>query len=286
MVRFPERPRPVEPLASVQPAGRPPAGGHASRRRPPRAAGGPAPFEGLAADYDRLRPSDDQWLEVVDAMWVEGDLAGRRVLDLGCGTGRIAKELADRGAQVSGVDPSPAMLEQARARCGRAVDLRRASAEELPFRDASFERTVLHLVVHLLDRPRAFAELARVLAPGGRVVIATFSPRHVERFWLCRYFPSLAEIDRGRFVPPARLVEELASCGFVRPRLRAVRQRAQVRRVEALERIRGRFISTLWLVPEREYREGLARAERELPAVTRYAREWTLVVAERPAVCG
>jgi SAM-dependent methyltransferase len=256
------------------------------RESEPHAEGGPRPqpgappFEVLAGDYDRLRPADGNWLEVVDAMWEECDLAGRRVLDLGCGTGRIASALAARGARVWGVDPSAAMLEQARARCGRSVGLKLGRAEELPFGDGWFERLVVHLVVHLVDRGRAFPEFARVLARGGRVVIATFAPSHFGRIWLARYFPSLPELDRQRFVHPARLADELVACGFGGLRLRHVGQEARVGRADALERIRGRFISTLWLLSEEEYRAGLERAERELPEVTTYTREWTLVSGE------
>jgi ubiquinone/menaquinone biosynthesis C-methylase UbiE len=254
-------------------------------RRPDRDAGtladGGNNFEPLAVDYDRLRPADDNWLELVDVMWADGDLAGRRVLDVGCGTGRIARALADRGARVWGVDPSPAMLEQSRARCGRSVGLKSGSVEALPFRAVSFERLVLHLVVHLVERERAFAESARVLCPGGRIVIATFAPSHFDGIWLARYFPSLPGIDRARFATPDELAVELETAGFANTRQRDVVQEARVEREDALERLRGRFISTLWLLPEDEYRAGVERAERELPAETAYPRVWTVVVAER-----
>jgi SAM-dependent methyltransferase len=174
------------------------------------------------------------------------------------------------------------MLEQARRRLGRSVGLKRASAESLPFRDGWFERAVLVLVVHLVDRRRALGELARVLAPGGRLVIATFRPENFDRIWLARFFPSLPSIDKARFPEPETLARELAEAGFSAARVRDVSQSASVTREEALERLRGRFISTLWLLPEDEYRAGLERAERELGEETVYAREWAIVVAERP----
>jgi hypothetical protein len=99
--------------------------------------------------------------------------------------------------------------------------------------------------------------------------------------WLARLFPSLAAIDRTRFPEPAALAAELAQAGFCSIRIRELDQEATVTREEALERIHGRYISTLSLVPEDEYREGIERAERELPDVTRYRREWALVVADR-----
>src|SRR5581483_8494563 len=111
------------------------------------------------------------------------------------------------------------------------------------------------LVVHLVDRPRAFAEAARVLAPDGRVAIATFAPRHFDLYWASRFFPSLAPI-RG----------ELARAGFADVVAEEVRSRLILPRELALERLRGRHISTFDLLDADEVARGIARAERELPA--------------------
>lgn len=238
-------------------------------------------FGRLAEDYDRLRPADAAWQRVLEAIWQEGDLAGRRVLDVGCGTGLLAAELAARGAKVWGVDRSAEMLEQARRRLGRSVGLKLGPAEALPFRDGWFERAVLRCVVHLVDRGRALPEIARVLAPGGRAVIATFRPEHFRAIWLARFFPSLAAIDLARFPEPGLLCGELREAGFSDVRIRALSLPATIAREEALERLRGRYISTLSMLPEEEYRAGLERAERELEAETAYSLEWAIVVGDR-----
>ena len=219
---------------------------------------------------------------MLDAIWEEGDLLGRRVLDVGCGTGRLAYALAERGAKVWGVDSSPEMLAEARAGAGRRAGFKLGRAEALPFRDGWFDRAVLRLAVHLVDRAAAFPELARVLRPGGRAVIATFRPEHFDRIWLARFFPSLKAIDLERFADPATLAAELDEAGFFTVRTRELSQEARIARDEALERLRGRYISTLSLIPEPEYREGLARAERELEDETVYGLEWSIVVAEMP----
>ena len=64
-------------------------------------AGSPAApdYGPLAESYDRLRPADANWHELLDVLVEEGDLAGRRILDVGCGTGRLAAALAERGAR-------------------------------------------------------------------------------------------------------------------------------------------------------------------------------------------
>lgn len=212
----------------------------------------------------------------------EGDLRGRRVLDLGCGTGRLAAALAERGAKVWGVDPSAEMLARARASVDPRVGLKQGRAEALPFRDGWFERAVLRLVVHLVDRPRALPELARVLAPAGRVVVATFAPGHFEWYWLVGVFPEVGEIDRERFPTPSALEAELAAAGFTGAHTRLLPQRGTLSRADALERIRGRYISTLRLLDDDTFAAGLARAERELPETIETRLEWAVVVADRP----
>jgi SAM-dependent methyltransferase len=250
-------------------------------------AGSPAPdFGPLAESYDRLRPTDANWWELFELLVAEGDLLGRRVLDVGCGTGALGLALADRGARVWGVDPSEEMLARARVRGseGATVGFRLGTAEELPFKDGWFERVVYRLVVHLVRRPRAFREAARVLAPGGRALVATFAPEHFEWYWLTKCFPAVATIDRGRFPTPDSLARELAASGFDPVHTRRLAQRGTLTRGEALERIRGRYISTLRLLSDEEFAAGLRRAEAELPEVIETRLEWVVLVAGRPKV--
>src|ERR671938_195164 len=169
----------------------------------------PTPDFGPKAErYDELRPVDDNWWLVFEALVREGDLRGRRVLDVGAGTGRLAAALAERAsAKVWAVDAAPEMLAVARGRAPGGVAFKQARAEALPFKDGWFERAVAMLVVHVLDRPSAFAELRRVLGADGRLAIATFDPAHIRGYWLNRYFPSIAEIDLARFAPADVLVE-------------------------------------------------------------------------------
>ena len=236
-------------------------------------------FAARAATYDELRPIDDDWREVCETLVREGDLAGRRVLDVGCGTGRFAAALAER-SRVWAVDPSPEMLEVARRRAPN-VRFKQASADALPFKDAWFERATMWLVVHLLDRRRSFPELRRVLAPGGKLALATFDPSYFGVFWFRDYFPSMEAIDRARFPTADDLVAELPEAGFEQPRFVQLSQRATMTREQALRRIRGRHIATFDLISDEEYAEGLERAERELPGRVDYRQEWLIALAQR-----
>jgi SAM-dependent methyltransferase len=172
------------------------------------------------------------------------------------------------------------MLEQARANVPSQVGLKLADAEALPFMDGWFERAVLRMAVHLLDRPRAYAELHRVLAAGGKVAIATHDPETFARGWLGRFFPSIPFIDGRRFPSEGELLDELGAAGFD-TRVERLDQPVELPREQALTKIRGRAFSTFDLLPPEEYAAGLERAERELPDTLRYTHHWLIAVGSR-----
>jgi SAM-dependent methyltransferase len=234
----------------------------------------------VAAVYDEVRPLDGLRRELLEALVREGALGGGRVLDVGCGTGQLVAQLSERGVAAVGVDVSPEMLEVARAKLPNGV-FEPAPAERLPFADGSFDRVVYLLVVHLVDRAAAFAEARRVLAPGGRVAIATFATSHFGSYYLNSYFPSVAAIDEARFPSEDRLRAELAAAGFGTVRVMPLRQHATIDRETVLRRVRARHISTLQLLDEAEYAAGVAQLETELPAVVGYTSDFLIVSAER-----
>ncbi len=95
--------------------------------------------------------------------------ANSRVLDLGCGHGVLARRLAERGMPVTGIDISPAVIEEAR-RDPAGVEFRVMNGEHLEFDNASFDLVVSSGALHHLDADRALAGIVRVLRPHGGAV--------------------------------------------------------------------------------------------------------------------
>lgn len=133
-------------------------------------------FGRTAQDYGRFRAGFP--VAFFDALEARGWIApGLRALDVGTGTGTVARGLAERGLDVTGTDPAAALLEQARALAaedGVSVRWRVGRAERHEEPDAAFDLVTAGQCWHWFDRKAAAAEAARVLVPGGRIVIAHF----------------------------------------------------------------------------------------------------------------
>lgn len=148
--------------------------------------------------YARWRASDigaiTERLESRLILELVGDVAGRRVLDVGCGDGTFALELAKRGAIVTGIDASAAMIDAARARAKQHnadITFQVAVAEHLPFPAEQFDVvTAITILCFVDDAPPVFREIARALRPGGRLVIgelgkwSTWAAARRVRAWL------------------------------------------------------------------------------------------------------
>lgn len=154
-------------------------------------------FDGLVDRYDLLNDvlsfGLDRWWRRATAAALHTP-AGERVLDLGCGTGKLGMLLSDR-YRVTGVDVSEAMLRKARRRIEGRLALIQGSAFRLPFRDASFGGAASAFVLRNLDDlPKSIAELARVLAPGGSIALVdiTGPARPVRRALFDAYFRTAA----------------------------------------------------------------------------------------------
>jgi len=188
-----------------------------------------ARFDALAAQFwdsqGDFRPL--HLLNPVRAQFIAArtSLAGRRVLDVGCGGGLLSESLARAGAQVMGIDLAPGMVEVARlhaAEGGLAIDYRVASAEELAQAGpGQFDVvTCMEMLEHVPDPAAMTASLVRLLAPGGALFVSTLN-RNLKSFLLAivgaEYILRL--IPRGtheyeRLIRPAELARWARAAGL------------------------------------------------------------------------
>jgi SAM-dependent methyltransferase len=138
-----------------------------------------------------------------------GPVAGRQVLDAGCGPGLYLRELLERGAEVRAFDASPVMVALARAQTDNRVPIEQAVlGAPLPYPDSTFDLIVCALAIHYAsDRGVAFAEFWRLLRPGGALVVST---QHPVMDWLRKggsYFQTVLETDIWRLPSGDQVVQ-------------------------------------------------------------------------------
>ena len=185
-------------------------------------------FSTAAGQWDRVRTElfgarTDlvALLALLDDRWIVGDL--------GCGTGSLSATLAPFVARVVAVDASAPMLDAARERLGslvvpsagapgqpraqRGVELRQGELEALPIADGELDAALLSLVLHYVPDPaRAIAEAARVVRPGGRVLLVDMLPHARDE-----YRQSMGHVWQG--FTPAQVTQWLDAAGLERPRV-------------------------------------------------------------------
>jgi ubiquinone/menaquinone biosynthesis C-methylase UbiE len=177
------------------------------------------PSRDVAAFEERAASYEQGWLgrlhhEIADrtgALAVSVCAAPRRVLDVGCGTGYLLRLLArrcPRATELAGIDPAPAMISAARQAAGdRRPRFTVGVAERLPYPDGAFDLVVSTTSFdHWADQRAGLGQCARVLAPGGHLVLADlFSPLLV---------PTLLAGRRGKARTRSRASRLLTAAGF------------------------------------------------------------------------
>jgi ubiquinone/menaquinone biosynthesis C-methylase UbiE len=176
----------------------------------------------VAETLSTVQAGYDRWARVYDhdanplppleepVVWQAiGDPCGLRALDLGCGTGRHAMWLAGHGAEVTAVDFSAGMLEEAARKPGaeRVRFLQHDLHLPLPFADGGFDLVVSGLVLeHLRELGPFFAEARRVLRPGGRAVVSAMHPAMFLRGSQARF----TDPSTGELVQPGSIAHSIS----------------------------------------------------------------------------
>ncbi|MCJ2133377.1 metalloregulator ArsR/SmtB family transcription factor [Methylobacterium sp. J-026] len=203
-------------------------------------------FARLAPKWDELR-SLHICETIVEAAVL--DALGERpigsLIDLGTGTGRMLGLLAPLAGRATGLDSSHAMLSVARANLERRglsrVDLRQGDIHAPPFARASFDLVLVHQVLHYLDDPaRALRGAARLVAPGGRLLVVDFAPHELE-------FLRTGQAHRRLGFSAEQVSGWLAEAGL-----------ATITTRDLAPRESGQLTVTLWLAQDRCAEDGLA----------------------------
>ena len=220
------------------------------------------PIPDLYVQARRLPPEARRlWRQVVEDMLCPAPSI-RRVLDLGCGTGRFTEMLGDSyRATVIGIDPSLRMLAQRAPSADGAAHFIAAHAESLPLGAGSMDLVFLSMVYHHLRPGPAVAEIARVLSRNGHVFVRNPTLEALAEFEYMRFFPEALAFDLSRMPPREGLVATFAAHGLEATTHRVVRHPFAVSYTEYFAKISARAISSLQAIPDEAFERGLAAFE-------------------------
>jgi ubiquinone/menaquinone biosynthesis C-methylase UbiE len=224
----------------------------------------PVDYNQISKTYDDVRKAD---IELIQRFMEEFPPSGElRLLDIGCGTGNytdlLQKMTQAQGYQVYGVEPSDGMLGKAR-RKNPEVNFQQGSAGNIPFGDDFFDFVYMTDVIHHVPEiSLMFAEIHRVLKPGGKVCIVTQSHQQVEARSIVRFFPGTARIDKQRYPAIDAIIAAAKdhSLRFLGQETLFANQEREIGR-DYMELVRKKGMSMLHYLPEQEYREGLKALE-------------------------
>lgn len=219
-------------------------------------------YDEVASEYDRRYEMHDFHGIRSTLLALAGETA--RVLELGCGSGHWLREFSLAGWDVAGIDPSQCMLDVASSRV--RGDLRRGHAEELPWRNLSFDVVVAVNALHHFTAPTAaLREAFRVLRSGGVFLSVGLDPHAYQgRWYVYEFFPKTIAADRERFVPASTRTGWLHAAGFVDVDVEPVERICSMHSMEDATRsgiLKPSFTSQLTELTPTEYAAGLARIE-------------------------
>lgn len=219
-------------------------------------------YDQVSAVYDRRYQAGGPAGIAESLRGLAGQTQGRRMLEVGCGTGHWLARLPAGGIRC-GLDCSARMLDKARER-DSSLDLVRGTAGRLPFGRGAFDFVFCVHALHHFDDPAAFIRQARrVIRPGGALAIAGMDPQTEQDEWyLYDYFPGTRETDRGRYPSGDMILHWMEAAGFVRGERRLAARiehdwvGSQVLKDPILQK---HGTSQLALLIEEAFNEGMAR---------------------------
>lgn len=218
-----------------------------------------------ASRYDSARSLPSQtmtlWLDALKASIPEQEV--RKILDLGCGTGRFTAALgAAFGCLVVGVEPSVAMLKVAISQSELNVEWKQGQAENIPLDDQSVDLVFMSQVFHHLAQPQqALREINRVLSPAGYLAIRNGTREYNKKLAWLRFFPEALEIEETRTPFQQELNEAVCDQSFELISQRTIYQLFAASYDEYFEKISRRGLSALIAISDEAFQSGLQRLQ-------------------------
>jgi len=218
-------------------------------------------YTDISKTYDSYRSYPESLIKRIIELGRVG--AGKKILDLGCGTGNVAQQIRQKiNADIIGVDASFSMLEVARDK-SLEVTCANIDNRQLPFRDGSFDTIIGAYVIHQIENPDfMLSECYRVLRDGA-LVLLTSSHKQIENQHpiIKNFFPSYIDIDKGRFPDIKRIDNILNSIGFKNIQHEEVTVAHLPIDHEFLQRVKSKYVSTYHLMSQSEFENGVNQLE-------------------------
>lgn len=244
-------------------------------------------YDAIAPNYDAHRKGGGPYFPTL--LRLDPTHLGGPVLELAAGTGNNTQcFLEARSAQLMALEPSGGMIAQARAK-GVGGQWLRGDACAIPLAAGQCRFVfAVYMLHHIGDLARLMEACLRVLQPGGVAAFVTVPTRFIERHPMNAYFPSFAKVDLARFQPFREVMATMRQAGFDGVGAHNCIDKPRAVDASYVARVANRFISTYALLPEEEFRTGLAQLEADVVRQGQLAepirREAIVVWGRKPGV--
>ena len=213
--------------------------------------------------YDSARSLPSQtktlWLDALKSSIPEQEV--RKILDLGCGTGRFTAALGKAfDCSVVGVEPSSAMLNVAMSQNEPNVEWKHGQGENIPLENQAVDLVFMSQVFHHFVQPQqALREINRVLSPAGYLAIRNGTREHNKDLAWLKFFPDALEIEDKRTPSQQALKESVCGGSFELVSQRTIYQLFAASYVEYFEKVSRRGLSALIVISDEAFQSGLQR---------------------------
>jgi len=222
----------------------------------------------MRIDYDTISKTYDNhrsWghAEIMQLIRFAKIEPGMKILDLGCGTGNLSAQLLECvPVNAIGIDKSPQMLNKASK---KALQVLCADADHnlLPLKERSFDLVIGAYVIHHIKNSNALIRECYRVLNNGALILITSSHGQIENLHpaLKDFFPSLVELDKGRFPEVTELDDFFQSAGFRNIRHHELTISRIPIDMGYLEKVKNKFVSTFHLLSDEEFKAGVEKLE-------------------------